>query len=733
MRVKYCVGAAIAALVSLLCLFVASATANNFNVETHALYILQPSQIAGNYEAAMADFGVPLYGGSLHGQVLMPKNSGQGCDKYSPEAYAQIKRASSSKPVIVLVERGGCYFVKKAFHAQQAGAAAILISDTRVEPLMTMLTPQDSEDAQALVSEIEIPSALVTKKLGDQMKGVLGGDAATSSTSEMLLIELNWEQSMVNPDDRVEWEFYTTSNDECGSSCKQQAKFKISTAAVAMQLERQNFTAFTPHYKIRGCDENFEGGCDQKCLHNGRYCPSDEHIVYPFNETFSEYDIMLENKRELCIFDYLKRAGQPELWWQYVSDYAKRCTIKRGTFGEDCSRQQQKRLLRRKKKNESKKGSDLNSLLDDVRKCMGNSRADETHPLLEQEINYEMERFQAGLGHIDYLPSVFINTIQYRGRLDRAAVLRGICAGFEETSEPAVCLQSTIQTNECDESENACWTHDDPSIAETLSSTCVDTFRGHICVCPQGYMGDGYTCEEMNECSLGLHECDHKCVNTQGGYTCECYEGFAKMGETKCILSNQCAVNNGGCDHGCKWTTHGHQCFCREGYALGKDGKTCLDVDECAGDHGCDQLCINANPKHSGGLSYVCGCNEGYTLDLSDPLLRRCVKSKDLLKSLGVDSKQHSNAYSALEVALIIVLSVFVVFLLGFALYKWRFRKRMDKEIRSILEQYVPLPEKPEGKKSAFQANSSSSTKDAGKDLTGENESNATKVFGSVS
>merc|ERR1712176_736131 len=195
-------------------------------------------------------------------------------------------------------------------------------------------------------------------------------------------------------------------------------------------------------------------------------------------------------------------------------------------------------------------------------------------------------------------------------------------------------------------------------------------------------MGDGYTCEEMNECSLGLHQCDHKCVNTEGGYTCECYEGFAKMGETKCILSNQCAVNNGGCDHGC------------------------------------NQLCINANPKHSGGLSYMCGCNEGYTLDLSDPLLRRCVKSKDLLKSLGVDSKQHSDAYSVLEVALIIILSVFVVFLVGFALYKWRFRKRMDKEIRSILEQYVPLSDKPEGK-SVFPTKSSSN--DAGKDSTREN------------
>jgi hypothetical protein len=43
-----------------------------------------------------------------------------------------------------------------------------------------------------------------------------------------------------------------------------------------------------------------------------------------------------------------------------------------------------------------------------------------------------------GNGRILLLPTVVINNAQYRGRLDVPSVVRGICAGFSETTEPAV-------------------------------------------------------------------------------------------------------------------------------------------------------------------------------------------------------------------------------------------------------------------------------------------------------
>lgn len=38
------------------------------------------------------------------------------------------------------------------------------------------------------------------------------------------------------------------------------------------------------------------------------------------------------------------------------------------------------------------------------------------------------------------LPTVIINTNQYRGRLDVVSITRALCAGFDETTEPDVCL-----------------------------------------------------------------------------------------------------------------------------------------------------------------------------------------------------------------------------------------------------------------------------------------------------
>lgn len=36
------------------------------------------------------------------------------------------------------------------------------------------------------------------------------------------------------------------------------------------------------------------------------------------------------------------------------------------------------------------------------------------------------------------LPTVIMNENQYRGRLDTPSIVRGLCAGFKESSEPEV-------------------------------------------------------------------------------------------------------------------------------------------------------------------------------------------------------------------------------------------------------------------------------------------------------
>lgn len=77
------------------------------------------------------------------------------------------------------------------------------------------------------------------------------------------------------------------------------------------------------------------------------------------------------------------------------------------------------------------------------------------------------------------LPTITINSNQYRGRLDAISVTRALCSGFSEMTEPEICLAGSIQTDDCAAGSDDCW-HDGNLTA------CVDTFRGRQCKCPKG-------------------------------------------------------------------------------------------------------------------------------------------------------------------------------------------------------------------------------------------------------
>ncbi|KAJ0052292.1 hypothetical protein Pint_02584 [Pistacia integerrima] len=42
-------------------------------------------------------------------------------------------------------------------------------------------------------------------------------------------------------------------------------------------------------------------------------------------------------------------------------------------------------------------------------------------------------------------------------KLEKGAVLRVICVGFEEPTEPAACLNGDVETNECLDNSGGCW------------------------------------------------------------------------------------------------------------------------------------------------------------------------------------------------------------------------------------------------------------------------------------
>ncbi|XP_010941716.1 vacuolar-sorting receptor 6 isoform X2 [Elaeis guineensis] len=437
---------------------------SRFIVERSNIRVLSPEHIRSHHDAAIANFGVPDYGGTMTGVIAYPDKGTTGCEPFNSGPF----KSRTRRPVFLLLDRGDCYFALKAWNGQNAGAAAVLVADNIDEPLITMDNPEESRDSE-YVEKITIPSALVNRAFGETLKKAL------AKGNEEVVVKLDWRESMPHPDNRVEYEFWTNSNDECGPRCEEQMDFVKNFKGHAQLLEKGGFTQFTPHYITWFCPEAFilSKQCKSQCINNGRYCAPDPE--QDFGEGYDGKDVVIENLRQLCVHRVANESGRPWVWWDFVTDYHVRCSMKEKKYSRDCG---------------EKVVKSLGLPLDKISKCMGDPEADAENEFLKREQEVQVGR--GTRGDVTILPTLVINNVQYRGILERTAVLKAICAGFKESTEPPVCLSGDIETNECLESNGGCW----QDLRLNITS-CKDTFRGRICKCPTvngvRYEGDGYT------------------------------------------------------------------------------------------------------------------------------------------------------------------------------------------------------------------------------------------------
>ncbi|XP_031260251.1 vacuolar-sorting receptor 3-like [Pistacia vera] len=600
-----------------LCISYAPNSLARFVVEKNSLMVTSPEKIKGSHDSAIGNFGIPQYGGSMAGTVVYPKENQKGCKGFD-QFRIKFESKPGALPNFVLVDRGDCYFALKVWNAQEAGASAVLVADDVEEALITMDTPAEDISSTTYIENITIPSALIDKSFGEKLKKAL-------SDGEMVNVNLDWREAVPHPDDRVEYELWTNSNDECGVKCDMLMAFIKDFRGPAQILEKGGYTLFTPHYITWYCPQTFtlSRQCKSQCINHGRYCAPDPE--QDFSSGYEGKDVVLENLRQLCVYRVANESKKPWVWWDYVTDFQIRCPMKDKKYNKECADGVIKSLGLDSKK---------------IEKCMGDPEADADNPVLKEEQDAQVGK--GSRGDVTILPTLVVNNRQYRGKLEKGAVLRAICAGFEETTEPAVCLSGDVETNECLDNNGGCWQDKEANI-----TACKDTFRGRVCECPLvdgvQFKGDGYShCE----------------VSGPG----------------------KCKINNGGCWHESKdghtysacLDSEGGKCQCPPGFK-GDGVKSCIDIDECKERKACQ--CPECSCKNTWG-SYECTCS-GDLLYIRDH--DTCI------------SKRATEVKSAWTAFWVILIGLAMAAGGAYLVYKYRLRSYMDSEIRAIMAQYMPL------------------------------------------
>jgi len=343
-------------------------------------------------------------------------------------------------PFILMVDRGGCTFVKKVRNAQRAGAAGVIIADNTCLCTDTKCIEESGlqvcETSEPIMaddgsgSDISIPSFLMFKVDADSIKNELKNDKPVQ-------LEMAW--SLPTPDDRVEYDLWTVPTDSVSRD------FLTNFKDVAVALGKSAY--FTPHmYIYDGVRSHCQGSdgqnmCYSLCTNNGRYCATD-----PDNDLekgISGADVVKESLRRLCIWKHYGDVdGVGAIWWDYVIEFMARCNNPDYFMNEEC--------VKDVYKHSKVDGAAIDRCMNDS----GGLTSDTTNAFLELEITSQTER------GVVVLPTAFVNTAAIRGALTVNNVFDAICAGFAEGTTPKICrqCQNCGDPGQCATSKGVCKT-----------------------------------------------------------------------------------------------------------------------------------------------------------------------------------------------------------------------------------------------------------------------------------
>lgn len=382
----------------------------------------------GGYDHREALFGKPNYGGSIAQNVYYTESD--LCDpskpigKTHPHEVNEKGETYLKPPFILMVDRGNCAFVQKVRNAQRNGAAGVVIADnvclcSDQECIAQQTGSEDGaapcETAEPVMaddgsgSDVSIPSMLMFKHDADKVKSVVEGN-------HPVRVEMQW--SLPQPDDRVEYDLFTSPTDPVTHNFFQEFKH------IAKALGKRAY--FTPHMYVFDGERsqchgaNGDNQCFNLCSNNGRYCAMDPDKN--LDEGVSGFDVVKESLRRHCIWaKYGEDDGIGEKWWDYVNEFDKNCGSMDYFNNEDCVK-------------DAYKHAKVDG--EHIEMCMENSgglEKDGTNSFLEAEL-----KAQSDLGVV-IMPTTFVNNVAIRGSMDVANVFQAICAGYEQGTKPEIC------------------------------------------------------------------------------------------------------------------------------------------------------------------------------------------------------------------------------------------------------------------------------------------------------
>lgn len=353
-------------------------------------------------------FGIPRFSGSLRATLRYDPNvDHDGCQPYPPSTDTILG------PVIVMSDRGSCSFVQKVRDGQNAGAAAVIITNNVPNTGLVLM----ADDGSA--SDITIPSVFISQEDGNLLKAQL-------AMGHTIIVELIW--SMPHPDDHVEWTMWTSAADNAAEL------FKTQFGSVVAALGQH--ASFVPRYMIAdghmfGCTTS-QLRCGNQCINSGRYCAQDPDG--DFAHGISGMQVVSEDLRQMCIWRHVNSTGHAVKWWTYAGLFASHCVgfLPNSTMdmSRSCSERQQIR-------------ADIDPQLTQacVTAAGGDSYRGGVNTMLQAELDLKTRN------RVWVMPSLFVNKEAYRGSLACPApislstcpVLGAICAGFPDEDKPPAC------------------------------------------------------------------------------------------------------------------------------------------------------------------------------------------------------------------------------------------------------------------------------------------------------